>query len=283
MFVERITIKNIGPIKHIQIDLNKVNVFMGPQSSGKSTIAKIISFCRWTEKRYFLDGGFKYEFEDQLLKFHRLDEVYFNSDSEILYETETVKILYVKGKLTFPITELPLSTFKNTKNIFIPAERNFASVIPNLNRYAETNDNILNFLYDWFQAKKEYTSNNSFPILNLGVTYYNNSGKDKDVIFIEENNEEINLNYASSGLQSITPLLILMEYISKTVYSKERAISVMEKKRVTFFETALRLAELSSDPSKMALFKEVLSNFTGYKFSRFIIEEHTQSLYFVCA
>ena len=43
-----LTIRNVGPIKVVEgINLNKVNVFMGPQSSGKSTIAKILSFCTW--------------------------------------------------------------------------------------------------------------------------------------------------------------------------------------------------------------------------------------------
>ena len=49
-----IIIKNIGPIKEVELDLNKINVFMGPQSSGKSTIAKIISFCLWVEKNVCL-------------------------------------------------------------------------------------------------------------------------------------------------------------------------------------------------------------------------------------
>ena len=39
-----LSIQNIGPVKAIDIELNRVTVFMGPQSSGKSTIAKIISF-----------------------------------------------------------------------------------------------------------------------------------------------------------------------------------------------------------------------------------------------
>ena len=28
-----INIKNVGPIKNVELDLNKINVFMGPQSS----------------------------------------------------------------------------------------------------------------------------------------------------------------------------------------------------------------------------------------------------------
>ena len=50
-----IIIKNIGPIKEVELDLNKINVFMGPQCSGKSTIAKIISYCSWYEKNTMLE------------------------------------------------------------------------------------------------------------------------------------------------------------------------------------------------------------------------------------
>ena len=51
----RLIVKNVGPIKDIDIELKKVNVFMGPQSCGKSTLAKIISFCSWLEKKKFMD------------------------------------------------------------------------------------------------------------------------------------------------------------------------------------------------------------------------------------
>ena len=43
-------IDKIGPIEHVDFTLNKVNMLIGPQSSGKSTIAKVISFCLWLEK-----------------------------------------------------------------------------------------------------------------------------------------------------------------------------------------------------------------------------------------
>ena len=42
---KKLIIKNIGPIKDIELSISKVNIFMGQQSSGKSTIAKILSFC----------------------------------------------------------------------------------------------------------------------------------------------------------------------------------------------------------------------------------------------
>ena len=36
-------VKNFGPIKDLKLDLKDVNVFIGPQSTGKSTIAKLLS------------------------------------------------------------------------------------------------------------------------------------------------------------------------------------------------------------------------------------------------
>lgn len=43
-------IRNLGPVKNVDLVINTVNVIIGPQSSGKSTIAKVISFCQWLEK-----------------------------------------------------------------------------------------------------------------------------------------------------------------------------------------------------------------------------------------
>ena len=49
--MQHLIIRNIGPIEAVELELNKINIFMGPQSSGKSTIAKMISFCLWIEKK----------------------------------------------------------------------------------------------------------------------------------------------------------------------------------------------------------------------------------------
>ena len=49
--MQKLTIKNFGPIKSASLDFKRVNVLIGPQSSGKSTILKIASFCNWVEKK----------------------------------------------------------------------------------------------------------------------------------------------------------------------------------------------------------------------------------------
>ena len=55
-------IKNIGPIKYADIELNKVNVIMGPQSSGKSTINKIACYSQQEAARHTFQFDLKYPF-----------------------------------------------------------------------------------------------------------------------------------------------------------------------------------------------------------------------------
>jgi predicted ATP-dependent endonuclease of OLD family len=43
---QRIIIKNFGPIKDVDLEINDFMVFIGPQASGKSTIAKLVYFFR---------------------------------------------------------------------------------------------------------------------------------------------------------------------------------------------------------------------------------------------
>ena len=48
--MRHLIIRNIGPVKEAEIELKRFNFIIGPQSSGKSTVAKILSTCCWIEK-----------------------------------------------------------------------------------------------------------------------------------------------------------------------------------------------------------------------------------------
>lgn len=297
--MSNIIIRNIGAIKYINIDLNKVNVIMGPQSSGKSTIAKIISHCQWVNKRYILDGKFDYDFSEIFMKFHRIDKSYFNENSVIKYKSDSVKITYKGIGTQLQIEKLEQGkAFINFKNIYIPAERNFVSVIPNLGRYKETNDNIMNFLYDWFEAKKNYPLKNNIPLLELGASYHNIEGDDIDKISLS-NSRELLLSNASSGLQSVTPLLVLVDYLSNFIY-EDKTLSAKEFKQLKeSLEPLLEIKEqlkvfLKSQDLKKRKEAEDLAHevFTTeksviesinklirYHYTQFIIEEPEQNLF----
>lgn len=78
--MQHIIIKNFGPIKNIDIDLDKeLEVIIGPQASGKSTFSKTVYFCKKIRDYFmqYLDGimGSEYLYNNELyvkfLKFLR--------------------------------------------------------------------------------------------------------------------------------------------------------------------------------------------------------------------
>ena len=295
--MNRIRIRNIGPIKEVDFELNKINVLMGPQSCGKSTIAKIISFCRWVEKKYLLDGGFKYDVKEELLGFHRLSDPYFSRDSFFTYETDFIEIIYKGKKLTKSIREKQTEkNYKKSKNIYIPSERNFVSAIPNLGKYKETNDNIMSFVYDWFTAKRFFSNRNFLEILDLEVKFYHKQENDNDILLLK-NKKEILLREGSSGLQSIIPLVVLIEYLTDYIFKSNLSISVEERDSLQdlFLKDIPKIFDISKkkgidttiaidqleyvDIKKFLLSYQKALLMEKYHFTNFIIEEPEQNLF----
>jgi hypothetical protein len=231
-----IAIKNIGPIKEVvTISLNKINVFMGPQSSGKSTIAKIISFCTWVEKDVATNQSLsEYEdnktyFRERLESFHKI-KGYFNSDSYIRYKSEVVDIVWENEECS--ISWVDRYAYKRSKIAYIPSERNMV-ILPEARKSEFGNTNIRSFLFDWFEARKKYSDKNKLSVLNLGVNYYYVEGSEEDHIRGNNNDSEydILLSSASSGLQSITPLIAIIEYLTKWIYDEDTISFELDERR----------------------------------------------------
>ena len=60
---EKLIIKNFGPIKEVELDLGRVTILIGEQATGKSTVAKVLSVCRYfsyivEETTINIDGAF---------------------------------------------------------------------------------------------------------------------------------------------------------------------------------------------------------------------------------
>ncbi len=70
---KKLIIKDFGPIKKVDIDLSKYIVFIGPQASGKSTIAKAVYFFRSLRDdlfRHLLDAINTNDFENNVIIFY---------------------------------------------------------------------------------------------------------------------------------------------------------------------------------------------------------------------
>lgn len=290
--------RNIGPIKEVDIDLKKFNVFIGAQSSGKSTLAKIISFCTWLDKhtdrttKKYVNGAI-----DSLKKYHRLTDEYFNEDSVIFYQGDNIAYAYnwPKGEtITFTEEgyEPELYTndtefffgkkdrVTNPKVIYIPAERSFVSAVPTLREYQEDNDNLQDFVNTWFRVKRKYPQEKALEILNLGVRYYYQEDSYRDWVIIE-GGRKIPLESSSSGLQSIIPLLVLVRWMSEGIYAEEKPFSPAENEEIEKIVLS-GIADLNKQDASIV---DKLDRFIGflsgriYTHTQFIIEEPEQNLF----
>ena len=292
----RLIIRNIGPIKNVDIELNKVNVFIGEQSSGKSTIAKIISFCSWLEKTVNRDGVVFREGKEayrRLQAYHHIQS-YFRENSVICYLGENVAYAYnwpSEEALPYPgwniidrkhfsdkeVFWYPESKVVNPKVIYIPAERNFVSVVPNLQKYAENDDNLMEFLLSWQEARKKYSTSHKLALLNLDMDFYSQDGIYNMVGL--PNGGAVALEAASSGLQSIVPLLTLIDWLAKGIYQENKPYSFeeIEKIRHLLDEVGKDLSLSDNDSLKERLAGIVSGKI--YTHTQFVIEEPEQNLF----
>ena len=291
--MRRLVIRNVGPIRSVDIRLNKVNVFIGQQGSGKSTIAKIVSFCSWLEKvnkateRAVADGLIK-----RLGAFHHMEE-YFSDKSSILYVGDNIAFSY-NWKGTIPLSKnfvnanveslhdkeivfYATTKLVNPKVAYIPAERNFVSAVPTLKKYAEGNDNLQSFVNDWFEAKRHYTKERPMPVTGLGLDYYYNKDVDRDYLTVGKSGS-IPLTSASSGYQSIVPLAVLLKWLSSGLYEENKPFSPEENLRVQEILTHL---SGSTSEAETELVERLRGFIQGrvYTHTQFIVEEPEQNAF----
>lgn len=227
----RLYVKNIGPLKEVDIELNRINVFIGPQSIGKSTAAKLISFCHWLEKDCVLhqdtdhiDGLF---IEKNLVKYHNLNG-YFTDESELRYEGHAIRFK-VSAKQTKAEKTAEFADAELSKNAYIPSERNILS-IPGIFSVRMPDNYLLDFVDDWQEIRAKYSHEESLDILNLGGSYYFSEQSGSDMVHLQDG-PDIRFSQASSGLQSVVPLCVCIDYLTRWIYSHEENRSADDRRR----------------------------------------------------
>lgn len=262
--MKHLVIKNVGPIKNVDIELNRFNFVIGPQSSGKSTVAKILSACMWLEKEVVTTRNDKaisngVEFRNLIESFHKM-EGYFEDNSVIEFETENITISYSNGD--FRVERKESENYHREKICYIPAERNMVT-LPELQGYEFGQTNLRSFLFDWFKAREFYGPENKTDVMDLGVKYFYDSKQVKQKDRIEHVNGKtysISLTSASSGLQSVVPLLVMLQYYTEEYfrsYAKWTSYEINEKER----HILLSLIDEMLEKNKLGLSKENRSVF----------------------
>lgn len=241
--MKKLTIKNVGPIKNVEFEINRINVFMGPQSSGKSTISKILCHCQWVEKSCFMNDkeieNFQKDgvFLDSLVEYHKLYG-YFNKNASIKYVGDYLTITYTHSSRKTTITVKGGVEYSYPKICYVPSERNFVAGVSNFSKYNEGNNVILYFGYDWADAKAVINKLDISKLLNRKVIYENIN--DRDYIF--DHGTKLDLVNASSGVQSVLPLYQTILYMLGPLYQKMRVLSPIKENAKRELNTFLNMA-----------------------------------------
>ncbi len=225
-------VKNIGPIKHVDIELKKINVVIGKQESGKSVICKIASFCAWVEKAVSIGKEAELmgeKFKENLERFHCLHE-YLDDNSEIIYTSDIISIKYKNSEPTIELNRANRWSFKRPKIEYITADRYVVSECPDWN-YPLLDNYLLSFMTNWNNVRTIYTKNNPLPILDLDAAYYYDKSEQADFIRMQ-NRQTMELDIASDGLQSVIPLLALFTAYTERLQEVDQITSLLDKVQI---------------------------------------------------
>ena len=278
---ERLVVKSFGPIKNIEVNFRKVNLFIGDQGTGKSCIVKLFSTFRWLEKAlitetYSLDYFTKFvdaRFKKQLCGYHRIDD-FFRDDTYILYESTLYKFIYTENVFNIErkngtITGLP-------KIMYVPAER---IILSSAEKKLKTFDGLpasnLTFNQAFWESKEQFKDGYALPFGNLNYKYDSLN----DISWIIGSDYRVRLINASSGLQSALPVCIVSDYLGNIVASdKERPMSVEELQKLQKETAKIMENENLTDTVKNGMLKH-LSSRSRYNCFVNIVEEPELSLF----
>lgn len=220
----KILVKNFGPIRDGflgpsgYMDIAKVTVFCGPQGSGKSTITKLLSSLSWLEKQMYRDNDFECDKESfvNALAWQGIDE-YLRDGTEIRYIGSIIDINYANKDVRVDLKDVSCDCYVKPKISYVPAERNLSSVIDQASRVANLPDPLVDMQTEFDRAKRFFKKDYKLPSNGFGFEY---DGKESWIRNGEgESSNLTRLDKASSGLQSMTPLLMVSDYLASQVSS----------------------------------------------------------------
>lgn len=287
--MSRIKIKNFGPIKDSPslnggwIEIKKVTIFMGNQGSGKSTVAKLISTFSWMEK-VLTRGDFKEKqftanrFKNKYCAYHRIASYFIKGETEIAYQGDAYHFTYTKrGEFQISKVANGMNVYPLPQIMYVPAERNFISMVNKPNLIKDLPDALLTFLSEYDKAKDSIKGAFTLPINHAALEY----NKQNDIIFVKGEGYRVRLMEASSGFQSIVPLYLVSQHLSDSVKEQANKSTKMSSDEAKRFEKEVSSiwenVNLSEEQRRIAL-STLSSKFTKSAFIN-IVEEPEQNLF----
>jgi ABC-type oligopeptide transport system ATPase subunit len=245
-------IENFGPIKKMSFNFKKINILIGDQGTGKSTVAKLICAINKMAAGETLITGSRLMRKDEYgglahfrrhLKFFEI-ESYLSELTEITYHHGMFEFLLKNEVSTLRLTkdvhgqEIPIGQLNTT---FIPADRAAVNLLSNelLLSLNELNQDLPGYFVRFgqlFNRAKKNLDKYDFTD-TLGVIYKYENNQDKIEITGEK---QIKISDASSAIQTNIPMLVVLNHQLQSaslqgIYTEEFNMTIVEEPELNCF------------------------------------------------
>lgn len=282
---EKLKVQYVGPIKvgctknggFVTID--RLTVFIGGQGMGKSTFCKLYDTLSRIEKA-LTRGYLTFEYLNKHNRFKKHFEYqgidkYINEKSVIDYIGKYYRISFINNKLKIKNQDND-SDFLLPKIIYIPAERNFISAVDRPDLISRLPKPLFTFLEEYFFAQRRITKID-LPINGLKFEHRSQNNKS----YVVGTDYKIDLLEAASGIQSLVPMFLVTESLTRELMKKPSSHSEKSLSRKRKFDEEL-LSIMNegnlSEKERGLLFSKLLKR-TNDQCLKNIVEEPEQNLY----
>jgi len=183
-------------------------------------------YCTWVEKRITLRQSAK-EFEQDMDFLNTMTSYYrakgyVHKDTFIGYKSDYMEFQYDHSKRLFTHRwGKKRWNYRRPKVSYVPAERNMVSLVSNWSRLETNYVNILDFKEDWDTAR-QYVKR-EHDILGMGISYEYDELSGIDSV-ITSSGKKVDLTSSSSGIQSLIPQFVHLDYLTKGIYKVEKNV-----------------------------------------------------------
>lgn len=215
-------VKNYGPLREGTSNLDsgflrvpKYTVFIGDQGTGKSTVAKLISTLSWIEKSFVRrsnnPSAFTMEKLQTLLENQNLSKEYINGSTELEFRGQTCTISLSKRKVK--VLQKQDIDYVCPQIIYFPSERNILSAIGNPWEAKGLPEMVYQLANEYQNAMKRFGRRRRQLFDGYTVEF----DPDTRTSYVADGGDKakVALTNASSGLQSVTPLVVVSDFLSK--------------------------------------------------------------------
>lgn len=270
---EKLIVKDFGPIKNAELDLKKVTVFIGPQGSGKSALAKLVAICKDSDflamcyvgasKETIFDFFKKYDaqyfLEDLNLDYENLDFNFrfksWNASGYFEFKKPVSRSYFIGENPSFPDFEsyekfLNTASFINDSDL-IPLKKCFSDIARNHVKYIPTERLMLSYVSDSLLSLLSADVALTKGFIDFGrdfeIARKSQNWIDIDFLgirYIYQDNRNyvihhksgahIPLSASSSGQQSVVPLYAVVEHFTK----KLNTTTIVEEPELNLYPIA---------------------------------------------